>query len=241
MNFKSVWVLLLISNSFWAYAQTNSVVDKITAEQVSYNTLSARAKCKWTNQEQTTEFQCSLRMVKDSIIWCSITGPMSIEAARFLITPDTFRLLSVVSKEYMVREMSYVMRWLTLPLTFPQIQQLLAGTIIQIDNGVITHFQDSLQVAIYNENAKLQVKSVVDPLNYNITSIVLKDKMLDQQMQLTFGLPEKKSGKLFYPQRTITILYGKETMRLQMDFTRVVLDETLSFPFEPANGYKRIE
>lgn len=241
MNQNTVWLVLMLLSFIGVEGQTNFDIDSINKSQLSYNTFSARTKCNWTTKENTTDFQCSLRMIKDSIIWGSITGPMSIEAARFLITPDTFRLLSAVSKEYMVREMRYVMRWLALPFTFQQIQQLLFGSIVQTENDLVTFFQDSLQVVIYSENAQLQTKTMVDPVNYNITSIVLKDKMLNQQMQITFGQPDLKSGKWFYPQRTITILQGKEEMKLQLDFTRCTLDETLNFPFEPTSGYKRIE
>lgn len=241
MKLKILWLTVCLYIWVGAQGQMEQITEKMSAGQLTYHTFSGRAKCSWTANEKTSEFQCSIRMVKDSIIWGSITGPMSIEAARFLITPDTFRLMSVITKEYLVKEMSYVMRWLTLPLTFAQLQQLLAGNMIQLDNGVSTFFQDSLKTTVYTENAKLQVQTSVDPVNYNITSMVLKDKMLDQQMQLTFGQPEKKQEKLFYPQRNVSIMQGREQMKLQLDFTRWVADEALSLPFDPDNSYKRVE
>lgn len=214
----------------------------IAENEIAYHTFSGRAKCNWQDDKIQMDFQASIRMVKDSLIWGSITGPLGIEVARFLVTRDSFRLISNLSKEYIVSDVSYVQRWLSLPLSFNQLQQLLSGQLVTVQHAVSGNAtKDTSIMTIYQENQTLYFIHTLNPQSYTLHQAVLKDKLLDQSITATFGKTDSLAGKPFMVNRAMVIARGEERMNLQMDFFKYSINEALLFPFEINAGFKRIE
>ncbi len=248
MPFRIALFVLLIHLAGTGYGQAvpdttnttfDSLIHRIAANQTGYQTLTARAKLSWDDGKSQQDFQAGLRMKKDSIVWMSIMGPMNIEAARVLITPDSFQLLNKMGNEYAGRNFSFLSNWLLFPVSFPMLQQILAGEKADIHEKASTAvYQDSTFV-IYCENNNLLEKIWVDSRNYTISKILLKDKLLTQQMSITFDSYNLLEGKPFSYHRLIEVNRDGVTLVLTIDFTKVKLNENLSYPFEVTAKYKR--
>jgi hypothetical protein len=241
-QFSIFFAIALSVHTLHAQVNSDSLFHEALTLGIDYNTFSCRARCNWKDDKLQMDFQASIRMVKDSLIWGSVTGPLGIEAARFLITKDSFRLISNLSKEYIVSDVTYVQRWLSLPLSFDQLQHLVAGQLVLVENAVTDiSINDSSSFIIYQESPKLFFKHILNPQSYTFNLSVLKDKLLDQSISTTFGRADSLGGKMFPVNRSMIIERGKETMNLQMEFFKYSINESLSFPFEINTGFKRIE
>ena len=217
----------------------DTLVRRIALNQTGYHTLSAKAKLTWDDTKSQQDFSATLRMKKDSIVWMSITGPMNVEAARVLIKPDTFQLLNKVNTEYTGHDFSYINNWLLFPVSFPMLQQILSGERPDIHEKASTAaYQDSMFI-IYAENNNLLEKIWVNSGNYTIAKILLKDKLLTQQMSITFDSYNLLEGKPFSYHRVIEVNRDGAILVLTIDFTKVKLNENLSYPFEVSEKYKR--
>jgi hypothetical protein len=244
-----ITLLALILN-FYSLSQAQSMPDTanitfdtlirhLTLNQTGYRTLSAKAKLSWDDGQSQQDFQATVRMKKDSLVWMSITGPMNVEAARVLITPDTFQLLNKINTEYTGRDFSYLNNWLLFPVSFPMLQQILAGEKLDIHEKASTAaYQDSMFI-IYAENNNLLEKIWVNSGNYTIAKILLKDKRLTQQMSITFDNYNLLEGKPFSYHRIIEVNRDGVVLTLTIDFTKVKLNENLGYPFEVSEKYKR--
>ena len=231
-----------------AKAQTDStivlnyaeVLDSVRGQQLNCVTLSMRNKMVWTDDKTSQEFQGTIRMQKDSIIWASL-GAFGIEAARLLLTPDSFRIKYPMQSEYSEKDVSYLRNWLSLPLTFTMLEQLLRGEPIDIKpNAGFTRPEDSVLV-VYLESNTLAETIKVNPINYTITQILLKDKMLQQDMAITFDGYNLLKGKPFSFKRMVEINRAGKKVVLQMDITKAQANEYLTFPFELNERYKKVE
>ena len=219
----------------------DSVLTKVFARQVEYSTLSMRSRMVWDDGSSELEFQGNVRMQKDSIVWMSLTGPFNIEGARVLATPDTFKIVNRLAGEYAVKEFEYLEKWLYLELKFGTLQQLLSGQKADISEKATTiAIEDSMYV-LYMETDKMQEKLWVHPLNYTITCLVLKDKMLKQSIAIKFDAYNDLNGKPFSYRRDIEINRDAQTMRLLMDINRATVNEDLTYPFEITDRLKKIE
>lgn len=217
-----------------------SVLDSVTQNQLAYQTLSFRSKLLWDSDKTTQELQGTVRIQKDSLIWASL-GAFGLEAARVLLTSDSFKIIYKLNNEYSVQPFSYLRNWLLFPVSFPMLQQLLVGEKIDISaNATAVEKTDSFLV-LYSETNTLAETVWVNPINYTVAKLLLKDKLLQQDMTITFGDYNLFSGKPFAYKRWIEINQGSAKVKLYMEVTRLASDGTLSFPFEINERYKKVE
>ena len=217
----------------------DSLMHKISDNQTGYKSFSGRAKLAFDDGKSEQDFQASMRMKKDSLVWMSITGPMNVEGARVLISPDTFQLMNKVNGDYEGHGFSYLNNWLLFPVSFDMLQQIIAGEKLDIREKASTAvYQDSTFV-IYYESDKLLEKIWVNSLNYTISKILLKDKLLTQQMLITFDNYNLIEGKPFSYYRYIEVNRDGVVLKLTIDFTKIRLNEPLTYPFEVSEKYKR--
>ncbi|HWB63757.1 MAG TPA: DUF4292 domain-containing protein [Chitinophagales bacterium] len=225
-----------------AVVNYDTVLTRVTANELSYRTLAVRAKMAFDDGKAEQDFQASIRMEKDSLVWCSISGGPGIEVARLILTPDTFRIIYRLSKQYAERPFSFIRNWLLFPVNFKMLQQLITGARFDIaERASALGREDSLYV-LYAENEKLREETWVDSTNYTPVKTVLKDKLLKQQMTLTFGgYNRDQSAMPFAQQREITVERDGVTLKLNIEYSRLRLNGEESFPFEMNGKYTRVE
>jgi outer membrane lipoprotein-sorting protein len=244
MNFK---ITLLLAFSFvFCSAQDSTkvsldtVLARIAANQIPYKTFSERAMLTWDDGSSTQQFTGTIRVKKDSIVWMSL-GMMGFEGVRTFITPDSFKLLNKLSNEYLARDYNFIQSWILLPVNFGMLQQIITGEKISIDEkaAVVTE-QDSSYV-LYLESDKLWEQVWVDTQNYTLKKLLLKDKLLKQDLTITFEGYNSLNQKPFSYKRQLVINRDGATYKLDMDIRHVHCDEELSFPFEVSEKYKKVE
>ncbi len=245
-TFSFLFSILFFSYSF---AQSNSdslqlnfdsLMNRVSFNQVSYKTLSARAKMIWNDGEIEQEFTATIRVKKDSLIWMSL-GAMGFEGARMLITPDSVRLINKLTSEYSVRDFSLLQSWILFPVNFKMLQEIIEGKKISIDEKATIAGKEDSSTVLYLESDKSLEKFWVDTAYYTIKKILLKDKLLKQDMTITFDAYNYSEAKPFSYKRTILINRDASTLKLSMEFTKVNFDEELTYPFEVSEKYKRVE
>lgn len=223
-----------------ASLNTDTLLAHVAENQINCHSLSARTVLTWDDGTTSQQFNGNFRIQKDSLIWLSLSM-FGFEGARAVITPDTFRLLNKMSSEYLVKHQSFIQNWLLLPLNFHMLQQLIMGEKISInEKASLVAYEDSSYV-IYLESDKLLEKVWLNLQNYTLRKILLKDKLLKQEMTITFDSYNSLRDKPFSYKRSIDIARNGDTMHLNMTITKVQPDEELKFPFEVTEKYKRVD
>jgi hypothetical protein len=243
---RALSIALLLALSFGLFAQdslqinADTLLSRIAENKMAYNTLSERTVLTWDDGNTAQQFNGSIRVKKDSIIWLSL-GMFGFEGARVMITPDSFRLVNKLSNEYLVRDQSFIQNWILLPVDFRMLQQIISGEIISINEKARTAAREDSSLVLYFESDKLFEKVWVNPLNHTLDKILLKDKMLKQDMTITFGGYNSLQQKPFSYKRSIVINRNGNVLKLDMDIKKARVDEELSFPFEVNEKYKKNE
>lgn len=218
----------------------DSVFSKVVVNQISYKTLSERTILTWDDGNTAQQFNANIRVKKDSLSWMSL-GMFGFEGARVLISPDSFRLVNKLTNEYLVRDYSFIQSWILMPVNFEMLQQIIAGQKISVNEKAKLVVAEDSSYVLYLESEKLLEKIWVDTQNYTLKKILLKDKLLKQDMTVTFGSYNSLNQKPFSYKRSIVIHRDASIMKLSMDITKAHIDEELNFPFEVNDKYKRVE
>ena len=218
----------------------DSLLARAIASQTNYKTISVKANLVWDDGNTAQQFNATIRNKKDSLIWMSLSL-FGIEGARTLISPDSFRLINKMSAEYLVRPFDFIQNWISFPINFNMLQQIIAGEIISINPKATLALVEDSSYVLLQETDQLQQKIWLNTENYTVKKILLKDKLLKQSMAISFDAYNFSEAKPLAKKRTITITRDISVMTLSMDITKVRFNDDLQFPFEVSEKYKRIE
>lgn len=209
---------------------------------MDYDWFSSRIKVEYNDNNLSQDFTAAVRMRRDSVLWISLQGPFGIEGGRILITRDSILVVNRLSNEYLRQPISYLTKIMPMQTNLPQLQDFLLGYYL-LFTGASPDYrgrEDSLYL-IHAESPQFSYHSSLYPQNYTLAKSVLTDKMLSQQMNVTFTGYSQEQGKPFSNERSIDIKQGTKLLSLHLVFTKIKVNEVLNFPFEIGAGMKEVD
>jgi hypothetical protein len=75
------------------YKAPRTLVGDMRKNEFRFQWMTAKISCVAYDDSSSGEFEVSLRMRKDSVIWMNVLGPLNIKIARILITKDSVRFV----------------------------------------------------------------------------------------------------------------------------------------------------
>lgn len=202
-------------------------VDTLDVLGFQYQWLQARARVSVRYEEKTTEFTAHVRARHDSAIWISLTPLAGIEAARLLLTRDSIRLMDRLGKKSLQTDYRFLDSLTSLPLTFTQVQNLLAGNLIAPASRYRLSRHDTLFVGVSDQQSRRD--SVVFTrsrlLRFQSVTVAPVGQLALHNQQ--YVLQDNQPFALW---RKWTIFHH-DTLDVEITFNRIKLNEALRFPF----------
>lgn len=214
---------------------------QIQNRQIQYQSFSAKTDVDYREVDgKKYSVTVHIRMVKDSVIWLLVNGPLGIEGLRALITADSVKILDKQNKTYTARSLSYLQEVTALPLDLSSLQNLLIGNAVFLGPEIASYQKlpgaiSFLSVGSFfknlytvNEADKLAISSKLDDVN----------GLRNRTCFLTYSDYEDKKGPLFSKHRNINVSENKK-IDISIQFKQYEFNEKLSFPFNVSEKYKR--
>ena len=101
--------------------------EQLKKNEFSFNYLNIKFSADITFNKKDNSTNGSLRIIRDSAIWISLSPALGIEAARMLITVDSIKFLNRLESTYFVEDFKYLNSLLKTNLDFDMLQSLLVG------------------------------------------------------------------------------------------------------------------
>lgn len=209
----------------------DSLKARIAQSQPGYQTLSARARVTWSDGTEETSFQTGIRMKRDSLVWMSLSSS-GLEGARLLILPDSMRVMNQLAGITSSHDLSYLQFWLPFPVSFSMLQQFISGQRLTIGERESAVAEEDSLLALHTESDTRRETTWVDKQNYTLKKILLKDKLMQQSMEIIFESYSPLHGKPFSFKRIINIQHGPASIRMTIDITKAKMNEDLIYPFD---------
>ena len=214
---------------------------QIQNRQIQYHSFSAKTDVDYRETAgKKYSVTVHIRMVKDSVIWLLVNGPLGIEGLRALITSDSVKILDKQNKTYTARSLSYLQEVTALPLDLSSLQNLLIGNAVFLGPEIASYQKSPGTISLLsvgsffknlytiNEVNKLAISSKLDDVN------VLRNRTCF----LTYADYEDKKGPQFSKHRNINVSENKK-IDISIQFKQYEFNEKLSFPFNVSEKYKR--
>ncbi len=109
--------------------------DSISSNYLLYDTLSVKFKVELNMYDENHSLEGVFRIIKDSMIWISLSAPLGIEASRILLTPDSIYFMNKLTNEYFIKPYSFLEDNYQIDISYFNIQ------------SILTH-----QIFLYSEN-----------------------------------------------------------------------------------------
>jgi hypothetical protein len=216
-----------------------TVAEKFRSQQLQYRTAAFKAKVD-IKQKKKQSFTANIRIMRDSIIWASLTGSLGVEGMRLLMTRDSIFILDKINKIYYLKPFHFIQEFVPFTLTIGFLQNLIIG-IHPLDEAAQKNFTIK-ETYIINENSEHMVSHYyIEPQQFVPLFVQLQEKNSNRQLFLTYKdyrpvsdtLPDKN---LFSFERIVDFKSGKKT-KITIRFLRVSLNEDLTFPFSVGEKY----
>jgi len=225
----------------------NTEVNKIILSHIqagpSFNTLSARVQVVYEDEKKLQSITASLRMEKDKIIWikASILG---ITLSKILITPDRVSYYESISNTYFEGDFTILSEVLGTEVDFNTMQTILLGqSIFSLDP---LEYKAKRQMDTYKLIPKKQVQNFIYSIllnrkNFKVNTETLSQPTLDRLLVLRYGEYQEISGAFYPSEIHINTTEKDSKTKIDLNFKKIELNLSLSFPFAIPEGYEEIQ
>jgi hypothetical protein len=231
-----------------AHADSLAVIDGAVAglyrNHIDFQTFSAHMHVHFqTGDGKNNEVNALVHIEKDKRIWVAIfgsVGPVTIEAFRVLITPDSVKILDKMKKIARLRSVSYLQEQIHLPVDFHTVQDILIGNPVFFDTTRILYYRaETKGLSLYSIG---RVFSNFLTLNGDYTVVHSKlddtDPMRARTCDMTYGDLDYSGAVPFSTYRKISVT-EKAKVDIEINIKQHKFNETLSDNFSIPKNYKR--
>ena len=221
-----------------------------------FDYLNAKFNISYQEDRKKTDLKGQLRIRKDSLIWISFSPALGIEAARLSLSDDSIKFINRLNKTYIDGEYDLIDERINTTIDYSILESMIIGNDLtqydvnkyraSIDGGLyrIT-IQERKKIRQYMKKQDIESRVLVqniwlDPDNFRIRQVDLKELNDGDNKKLVVFYDDYKlvDDQLFPGKITINIS-SQKTISIDIDFSKVELNEPLSFPFNIPGKYKR--
>ncbi len=236
-------------------AKTAYLFEELARKELRFEWFSAKFTIDYIYDKKLTEFKGQIRILKDSVIWLTFSPALGIEMARLMITNDSVFFINRINKLYLKGDYRFINDYLQTNIDFDVLQSLIIGNDFQFYEE--TSFRAGIDKEEYklttterrklkkfmksNEtDAKAYYQDIwLNPDNFKITRVNIKEITNDKKLDAYYSDFKDEEGQLF-PFRIIFEITADENVTVKVNYSRIRIDEPLSFPFSIPDKYERI-
>jgi hypothetical protein len=225
--------------------------------QMDFDYLSARFTLVYGEGKNTTNLRGQLRIKDDSIIWMSITPALGIEAARVMLTNDSIKFINRLNKTYFSGGYNLVDSVLNTTIDYSLLQSMFVGNDLtqydvkkfrsSVDNDLYRMtIRERRKIRKYIKRGEIDTRVLVQqiwlyPDTYRIARIDIKERGEDEnnKLQVYYSNYVEVGGQLF-PSKVIVEITSQKSISIDLDFSKIVINSPLNFPFKIPSKYETL-
>jgi len=213
----------------------------IRAQQVNFNTFSAKAKASLDINGNTNDCTLNIRISHDKKIWVSVTALLGIEIARAQITPDSILVINRLQGVYLKKPFSYIYAYANRQVNYAMLQALLTG------NAAPALLNDSDKYADANNNITLNgnlddlVYKLIFGTDMKITQTSLSNGAAGQSLQVNNGVFVQAGNQTVPSQIDISSVAKDKKIQVNLHYTKVDINQPQDYPFNIPGSYAPAE
>lgn len=218
--------------------KAKDIVEKHKNSFPDFKTLNGSVFASYDDGKGSQSISLSFRMEKDKAIWLS--APLGV--AKAYITPEKASYYNRLDGTHFNGDFSYISKLLGFEVDFNILQNLLLGqSVYPLTKEARLLASDGTHYVVENERkTTLDVMQGILPGNYRIGFSDIRELNSGMQGKIRFSYQDV-DGEPIPARIEINTQQGKETLRIELDFSGMKRNEKLNFPFKIPSGTKEIK
>ena len=227
------------------YKSADFLFGQLAKKEMHYKWLSAKVAVKLKSAKGSNSFSVRLRMLKDSVIWASITPALGIEVARVYITPDSLIFMDRINSKYFQGGYEMINKLLDTEIDFDMLEAIITG------NNFTLYKNDKFESAIGKDHyllstirrrqLKKEFKDVdsvriimqniwLNPITFKIDRMALKDVQSNKKVDVNYSDFKEMDGQLFPTHVDLDIkARPDDNASAELDFSKIELEKRKTF------------
>jgi hypothetical protein len=217
-------------------------------------TLSAKANVKTNIGGEQNSFNINLRLYTDSTIWISISPLLGIEVARIFITRDTVKFIDRINNRYSVSGYQFLNDLLNVSIDFDIIQGVLTGNLFAYKKNKFNSVYIEDKYYILSTLSKRKLKRSLEEIDidkpivqdlwvsdstYRVVRLNIEDNRVGKSLVTDYQDHRQTEGGLFPFISNTRIKAGKDA-QIEIEYSKVTLNNEIDFPFTIPSGFSPI-
>lgn len=220
--------------------KVKTVKENLRKNIIDFKTFSTKVKLDIQTAKENRDLNANIKVIKDSVIWISISHALIGEVFRAYITKDSIVLLSKQEKEVYYRSIDYLQDLTNIPFDFKTIQDLLIGNPIFFnENNLTVKNFDKYTLVNTSDKGFKNLITLIAP-NYLLEHCKLDDldPTKNRTADFTFDDYDSSAGFPFATHREI-IVTEKNKLEVVMRYKSYEFNKELSLNFNVPKSYKK--
>ena len=201
-------------------------------------TFYGKAKADFNSPQASGNATVYIRILKDSLIWLSITGPLNIEGARVLITNDSVKILNKLEASAQISSIAHLQQITRLPFTFSDFQNIIIGKPTLHANTALNYEFREDSIKITAADALLKYIFSFTKSNFNLGQTRLESAYGRSEIDANIFYNDYHlvNAINFSAQRDIAV-NGTSPMSVQLSFKEYNFNQPQTFLFTIPKNY----
>ncbi|MCX6269764.1 MAG: DUF4292 domain-containing protein [Bacteroidetes bacterium] len=232
------------------------IFNLLKKNELKFDWLSAKFNASFEVNNKKSHISGQIRIKKDSLIWVSLTPILGLEAARILINLDSVFFMNRIDNTFLTSDFTYINAYLNSGFDFDLLQSLIVGNDlsyyendkfkVNIDNlkyRLNTIGRRKLKKYVRNstENRKVLLQNIwVNPDNGKIEQLNVKELNKENKKLEARYSDFVTIGNQVIPGRITMEIKAEKNINIDIEFSKIKLNEPLNFPFTIPSKYTRI-
>jgi hypothetical protein len=216
------------------------IIKNLANTRIDYKTFSAKIKFDYQGANDENHANAFIHMMKDSLIWVSITGPLNYEGVRLLVTKDSVKIINYLDHTYQFKTVSYLQELVDVPLSFYDLQDIIIGNPIFVDSNVVSYKSNASGLQVLMVGSLFKNLITLDKANLKVMHSKLDDvdPVRNRTCDITFSDYRTQSNINFSTNREITVA-EKSKLDITLDFKQYSFNQPETFPFNIPRKYRK--
>lgn len=224
-----------------AITASELLVKKVELNRFTANWVDAKANIKLESSAMNVGGTAFIRLEKDRRLWVSVKK-FGFEAARVLITPDSFFVINRLSNEFTAEPLSYVEEKYNIPARFDLLQEIVLGNAVFLDRQLKLATKDDVH-ELKGTNGRYLSAYYVDAFTYRLNSMRLKERAADREVNIFMDdYQDTDTGVTFAMKRALEMESPTTGLaKVELEFSKVSFNEEVGMPFSVPGRFERGE
>lgn len=231
--------------------------EKLKENELQFEWISAKFNIDLVIDNKKNSFRGQLRMRRDSAIWISFSPALGIEMARILITNDSVKFINRINKTYFSGDYQFVHDFIGTNVDYDVLQSVLLGNdLTYYEDGkfrasydskeyhLVTGGRSKLKKYVKNKHdeERIYLQNIfLNPETFKITKMKIKEVKKESKKLDAFYDDFQNVEEQLFPHHLSFDITAETPVWVDMNYSKISINQPLLFPFKITSKYARIQ